>query len=359
MKVQNPVASGKASGRALGGVFSFNRGMGTFKKYVKTFRPNTEGQQIITTKFSYLTKFWKTELTYEEITLWNNWNLPWVDIYGDTVLLTGLNKFVICNSLLLEAEKDLTRIPPTETPSGLSITETTDPMWIKLIVDGIAAAEITAQEPFLRIQTCGTPSRVEYIDGQLGIYWDGMPISRKPLEKNWKTIFFYDCRSGFEGVEELKIIIQTENYLRGLQPIRIQRFNKWGYWSGKETYINPITAKSIFLNSDFYTTDDWTITDGASISNGKLIFHDYSAAHNYKNFISGHTYRFMITIEELEAGGTLNFKLNGSTFWTETTTGIKEKEYLMPADKTDFHLSWAEYKDAKFDDVYCEDLGII
>lgn len=337
MKVQNPIASGKASGRALGGVFSSNRGMETFKKYVRPYQPNTAEQGTVKTRFSYLTKYWKMSLTYAQITLWNNWNLPWTDIYGDTVLLTGINKFVICNDTLLRAGKPITPTPPTETPSELTVIETIETPFIKLSVEGITDAEVTAQVPFIRVQVPGTPQELEDNTGQLDIHWNGMPISRKPLEKNWKTIYYYTCRTGFEGVEELKIIIQTVSSLRGLQPIRLQRFNKWGYWSGQVTYINPIASKNVLQNSAFNTSVGWTLSGGASVSGGKLIMAGSNLARQEFTSIIGHTYQAYVYADSVEAGGQIEISMKGGLMGTFTTPG--QKIFQRTVTRTDERIS--------------------
>lgn len=356
MKVYNPVASGKASGRAFGGVFSFNRGLGTFKKYVKSRQPNTQPQQDTKTRLSFLTKYWKTNLTYAQITLWNNWVLPWTDIYGATVLLTGINKFVICNDTLLRAERPITETPPTATPAELTITETTDPMWIILLVDGLPDAEVTAQEPFVKIEVQGTPSRVEYIDGQLGIFWNGMPRSRRPLEKNWKTIFYYNCRTGFNGIEELAIIIQTDTSLTGLQPIRLQRFNKWGYFSGKQTYINPITIKNLIINGDFYTSVGWTITGGCSIHDGKAYYTATGELRQAPGFIAGRTYQVTYTIKFSVPGGWIALMWQNIERHRATDSGTFT--ITLIASGTSPNISWycGSSANASVDNIFLSDI---
>jgi len=356
MKVNNPLASGKASGRALGGVFSSNRGMETFKKYVKPFQPNTVEQGEVKTRFSYLTKYWKTDLTYAQITLWNNWALPWTDIYGNAVLLTGINKFVICNDTLLRAGKPLTLIPPTATPSALAITQTVDPMFLKYSINGIPDAEVTAQADFIRIQVPGTPSRVEYIDGQLGIYWNGMPVSRTPLEKNWKTIFFYDCRTGFDGIEELKVIIQTENNLKGLQPIRFQRFNKFGYWSGKVEYINPITLKNLCQNSDFYAPGIWTPLYGASYGGGHGNFTNKTTWKLNVALVIGRTYRATFTVKFLTGGTPISCNWEGINLLDIYTDGTYSVERTIIASPSAFDLWTNATLTGWIDDVYIRDI---
>ena len=343
MKVYNPVSSGKASGRALGGVFSFNRGMATFKKYVKPRQPNTDEQQAVKTRFATLTKYWKNNLTYAQIVLWNDWDLPWLDIYGATVLLTGINKFVICNEILLKAGKSITEIPPTSTPSEITLTPTTDLRYTNLSIEGVSNAEVTAQEPFYEIQTPGIPETIETVTRQIGLYWDGMPRSRIPLEKNWKTILFHDCVAGYEGVEELKLLMQTITSEIGLQPMRIQRFNKFGYWSGKVTYINQISVNTLVNNGNFLVDEHWSETGG-----NIWIYHYLTWTTNgtwYQNVegIEGHTYRFNIDITFVDAStGTFKTYYQGIEIHSTTVDGQFQFDHILTS---------AQSREFKFDVV--------
>ncbi|MCK5633377.1 hypothetical protein KAH94_06485, partial [bacterium] len=272
MKVKNPISSGKASGRGLGGVFSSNRGMETFKKYRKPHQPNTPEQQTVKTRFSFLTKYWEKSLTYEQITLWNNWNLPWTDIYGDPVLLTGMNKFVICNDTLLRGGQSMTDIPPTATPSEIIAVDTSTDDLLSVEVDGISNAEITAQTPFIQVKVLGNLQSISDATGIVFIKSKGISISRKPLKKNYKDVYYYLCRSGFEGVQEFEIQLDTINQPPTLQSIIIQRFNKWGYWSGPLTYTHPITILNLVKNGRLSIDADWLKSAGTTIHDGKAYF---------------------------------------------------------------------------------------
>jgi len=353
MKLDNPLYSGKASGRHAGGVFSFNRGLAIFKKYTIPHQPNSPEQIAIKNRFSYLTKYWANSLTYEQITLWNEWNLPWTDIYGNVILLTGINKFCICNDTLLEAEKPITLIPPTATPSESTVTLTADKGFIKLSINGIPDAEVTAQSPFMRIETAGTPELIQYITQQLGIFWNGMPQSRKPLEKNYKLIYIYTCQTGFNGIEELKIMIQTDTSLKGLQPIRIQRFNKWGFWSGLLTYINQISKKNLVTNGDVYSLEDWTQSGDTSGHDGRWYFSGTGEVAQNIDITQGKTYKITFTVKFITPGGTIYFYFDSTDILNATTSGT----YTITRTKTTSNLKISIVTfgaiNCWIDDIYC------
>jgi hypothetical protein len=231
MKIYNPIASGKASGRAFGGVFSFNRGLATFKRYVIPRNLNTTQQKITKTRFSTLTKYWKENLTYEQILLWQNWDLPWTDIYGNAVILTGINKFFIINSTLHQAGKSLRLIPPTLTPPTLVIADNSSATEFHLDVTQPSTAEVAAQHPFLFIEINGVGTGVGYDYYEFDIMGEGIPISRVPLEKNYHFIGILNEEDTIQNPDGEAIIgtMPGENIV--LYSVRVERFNDQGYWS--------------------------------------------------------------------------------------------------------------------------------
>lgn len=269
MKVYDPVGSGKASGKAKGGVFSFNRGLATFKKYVIPVIQNTALQLVRKNRFSYLTKYWETNLTFEQCELWRLWSLPWADIYGHAVILTGINKFFICNETLLEAGKSMTLTPPTATPSEITATDVSDLTLLCVDVKGISSAEITAQSPFIRVEVLGDLESITYTTGLLKIKATGIPVSRVPLKKNWSAVYWYDCRAGFEGSQELEIRLDKTGLPPSQQGLRIQRFNKFGYWSGLYTYLHGLSKVNLIVNGKFDNSDNWLLYSGFTIHDGK------------------------------------------------------------------------------------------
>lgn len=337
MKLFNPLASGKASGKAYGGVFSFNRGLATFKRYVIPRIQNTAPQLVRKNRFSYLQKYWEKKLTFEQCELWRAWPLPWWDSYGHEVILTGINKFFKCNEILNEASKPLTDTPPTATPSEIIATDTSSTDLICVDVNGISNAEITAQADFLRIEILGELQSILYLVGGLIIKASGIPVSRIPLEKNWKAVYWYDCRPDLEGVQELEIQLDYDGSAPTLQGLRVQRLNKYGYWSGICTYLHPITVRNLVKNGRFVIDVDWTkwfdAGGGCSIHDGKayLVLNSY-IQQNLQNLIIGKTYQFDWDIIYTGYGGNcilyfdniLSAYCNETKHWTVTLvyTGV-------------------------------------
>ena len=321
MKIYNPVASGKASGRALGGVFSYNRGLGTFKKYTKSFNPNTPAMQEVKSRFSLLTKYWSKSLTYAQITLWNNWSLPWTDIYGATVLLTGINKFLICNDTLLRAGKPITDIPPTATPSELTVVNTTYTDALTIQIDGIPDAEVTAQGSFIRVEILGDLQSINYLTGSLDIEATGISVSRRPLKKNYKTVYFYDCRTGFDTVQELVISISKNGLPPSLQSVKIQRFNKWGFWSGLLEYTDAVTVFNYCKNGHFDSQGYWVPFGSVTIHDGKAYWTNWgNLPQAIEGLVVGKTYQIDLDHVWGATGGYNSVWFNGVSLGNMTAT---------------------------------------
>lgn len=243
MKLYDPLYSGKASGRHAGGVFSFSRGLAIFKKYTIPHQPNSPEQQAVKNRFSYLTKYWASSLTYEQITLWNEWSLPWTDIYGNTVLLTGINKFCIINDTLLKCGRLIQPTPPTLTPSTLVIANTGNITEINLVVTQPTTEEFTTQEPFLFVEVCGG---APYDDSEwpyvMNILTPGIPISRRPLEKNYSFVGPWTEQDTITNPSGEAIISYPSQPTNRLVSIRATRINKQGFWSNTVTIANEIQA---------------------------------------------------------------------------------------------------------------------
>jgi len=302
MKLFNPLASGKASGRAYGGVFSFNRGLATFKKYVIPRIQNTALQLVRKNRFSYLQKYWEKNLTFEQCELWREWSLPWWDSYGHEVILTGINKFFKCNEILNEANKPLTNTPPTATPSEITASDTSSADVVCVEIAGIPNSEITAQSDFLRIEILGDLQSISYATGVLQIKVIGISVSRTPLEKNWTAVYWYNCRPNFEDITELVILLDTNSNPSTLQGLRVQRMNKYGFWSGICTYLHPLTIKNLVINGHFVADFGWELGSNTSIHDGKVYYTSggYCRQH-ISGLIIGKTYQ--IDFDNVFSGG--------------------------------------------------------
>jgi len=242
MKIYNPIGSGKASGKAFGGVFSYNRGLPTFKKYVLPVQRNTTETRNIKNRFSFITKYWKTQLTLEQITAWNEWPLPWTDIYGHEVTLTGINKFFICNETLHRAGKAISVDPPTLTPSELTFSSFQESETLYAAIKGISNSEISNQESFVKIECALETFLAANEDPEFYLNGHGLPISRKILEKNYTLAGFISCHPNTEGITDWDIFVTTDETSHKVGAVRFTRFNKWGFWSS-----------SVVLTGEFWT----------------------------------------------------------------------------------------------------------
>jgi len=241
MKLHNPLFSGKASGKALGGVFSFNRGMATYKKFCMPSIQNTPAQQEVKLRFSFLSKYWKNELTYEQMELWREYVLPWTDIYGDTVTLTGSNKFASINSVLYDADKEIREIPPTLTPPDMVISSegVEEGKTLRCYIYQPTQEDIDNQHPFLKIEVCGIVISATMPGWNVYIRTEGILKSRSPLEKFFQTAFF-KTETLAENLDD--IVVSGPIGVEILAVLRLTRYNDQGFWTAPHTVSGVITS---------------------------------------------------------------------------------------------------------------------
>lgn len=232
MRIYDPLYSGRASGKHAGGIFSHSRGLQTFKKFTMAHQPNTTAQRILKTQFSTLQKYWSKNLTYEQIVAWNEWTLPWTNSYGQSVILTGINKFFIVNRTLLKIGKTLRLTPPDLTPTELIITDDSAPNQILFRVTQLSAEEVAAQHPFLFIELAGEGTGSEDSAEMFLIVAEGIPQSTKPLNKQYKFIGTYTDTDEIANENGMVILdLHPIPNLPRLISIRVTRYNEQGMWT--------------------------------------------------------------------------------------------------------------------------------
>jgi hypothetical protein len=242
MRLYNPASSGKASGRALGGVFSHNRGLATFKKFTLSAQPNTESQTKFKSFFAQLQQFWATQLTYDEILLWNSYVMPWTNPYGQTVILTGINKFNTINSTLLQANKPIQRTPPTLTPSLISAVLSVQTDYLYINITECSVDEINAQAPFYCVEVAGDTDIEENEPDHFWALSQGKPISQKVLEKDYIFYKFRDALINGSNPQDWYIQIWSPQNIQKLLTVRITKYNSQGNFTAPIVYSKPITS---------------------------------------------------------------------------------------------------------------------
>lgn len=104
MKFKSEVVT-QASGSVGGVTYAHNRG-GLYRRArsIPT-NPNSADQQMVRGNLSTLSAAWRDVLTAVQRTAWENYaaNSPVTDVFGDSMLLSGQQMYIRCNSVRLRA----------------------------------------------------------------------------------------------------------------------------------------------------------------------------------------------------------------------------------------------------------------
>lgn len=133
-----------ARGSIAGTTFSKNASGAYARAKVSPVQPRTSFQQAVRSSFGNLSKLWSTTLTDAQRTAWNSFAAthPVLDIFGDSMQLSGINTFVRLNQTIFQAGgvtiydppanllvASLTTLVPTVTaPNLVSIAFTATPL---------------------------------------------------------------------------------------------------------------------------------------------------------------------------------------------------------------------------------------
>lgn len=121
-----PILTAGASGKLGGIVFAHNKG----GNYVRQFRvptnPNTGFQQDVRDFVSFLSNRWVNVLTEAQRVAWGVFaaNMTSIDTIGESITLTGLNWYIKCNTLRMQA--GLATV--TDGPTTFSLSSITAPV---------------------------------------------------------------------------------------------------------------------------------------------------------------------------------------------------------------------------------------
>lgn len=121
-----PAMTGPMSGKLGGMVASRNRGGQYFRRKAVPVNPDSTLQVDRRSAFASLIAMWSNDLSDAQRTAWATWaaNTPRLDSLGQTIILTGQNAFVGCNTLRIIAGQAPLLAAPTIFNRGeaLSIT---------------------------------------------------------------------------------------------------------------------------------------------------------------------------------------------------------------------------------------------
>lgn len=101
-KVQFSVAVGDMRNKAGGAVFTKNRAGAVVRRKVSPTQPRSTSQTTVRSNFTYLSKRWANDLTAADRAGWIALAAanPRTDVFGNTIVLTGLQLYMAVNRAL-------------------------------------------------------------------------------------------------------------------------------------------------------------------------------------------------------------------------------------------------------------------
>lgn len=109
----------------LGGIVASHNRFGTyFRAHVIPTDPSTSLQNAIRTAFTTLVNLWTNTLTDVQRISWNTWaaNVPFTDVIGNEIFLTGQNAYIRNNVPRLQAALTRVDAAPTTFNNGNPVT---------------------------------------------------------------------------------------------------------------------------------------------------------------------------------------------------------------------------------------------
>lgn len=118
------VAVAQISGSISGTTFARNRGGAYMRNRTTGLNPQSTRQTAVRALLASLSNTWSTVLTQSARSGWEAYaaTVPWTNRLGEQIFLTGQNRFVQANSILLAASVSLRVDPPDSLTAGPSFT---------------------------------------------------------------------------------------------------------------------------------------------------------------------------------------------------------------------------------------------
>ncbi|HUV72313.1 MAG TPA: hypothetical protein VMW25_04835, partial [Clostridia bacterium] len=158
-KILPGLAVSKMSGTIAGTTYQNWRGMLIARSKPTPTNVNTPRQSFIRMLMKSLSQAWRDELNQGLRTAWNQRakNFPWLDVFGNSVSMTGENLYIKQNMILLDrslARQD-TPVPETVPPELLGVTATLEEDFYIITIPKLPDAVVASQAPFIDVSIAG------------------------------------------------------------------------------------------------------------------------------------------------------------------------------------------------------------
>jgi len=233
MKILPGLAVSKMSGTVAGTTYQNWRGILVARSKPTPTNVNTPRQSVIRMLMKSLAQAWRDELNQGLRTAWNQRakNFPWLDVFGNSVSMTGENLYIKQNMVLLDhslARQD-TPVPDTVPPELLGVTATLEEDFYIITIPKLPDAVVASQAPFIDVSIAGGFLSLS-IDPliSVGIVTQALSPGRTHQKSDFRHCAYLDSmpESSVETEQAVTVIkpaLQPKNIV-----VSIRRYNKYG-----------------------------------------------------------------------------------------------------------------------------------
>jgi len=234
-KILPGLAVHKISGTIGGTTFQNWRGILVARSKPTPTNVMTPRQTVIRALMTLVSRAWRDELTKGLRTAWNQRakNYPWLDVFGREVKMSGENLYIKQNMVLLDhgLTRQDTPVPDVVPPelTDLSVKDTSGKLELKY--DGLPAAVITAQAPFLDVSVAGGFLTAQVDVSTINESYAStlaLPAGRKHQKSDFRHVFYISDLPAVEPPEPSTIAVAPPTEQIRNVVISVRRYNKYG-----------------------------------------------------------------------------------------------------------------------------------
>jgi len=249
-KILPGLAVSKMSGTVAGTTYQNWRGILVARSKPTPTNVATPRQLVVRMLMSLLSRAWRDELNQGLRTAWNQRakNFPWLDVFGNTISMTGENLYIKQNMVLLDHSlpRQDTPVPDVMPPELTDLTIEPEVEQLSINVPQLSASIMTSQVPFLDIWVAGgfLTSVVEDTDPFVNavISSQALPPGSIDSKSDYRHAAYANDKLLTEPAEEgLIVVTPPAGHTKNIAVI-VRRYNKYGNFSAPRKFSAIITG---------------------------------------------------------------------------------------------------------------------
>ena len=243
-KILPGLAVSKMSGTVAGTTYQNWRGILVARSKPTPTKVQTSRQTFIRSVMTLLSRAWRDELNQGLRTAWNQRakNFPWLDVFGNSVSMTGENLYIKQNMVLIDHSlpRQDTPVPDVMPPELLDLSIDPDPEQLGIDVPQLSSAVMTAQGPFLDIWVAGgfLTSVVEDGDPFVNAVISSLalPPGRTDQKSDFRHAAYANDKLLTEPAEPGKIVVTPPSAQIKNVTVIVRRYNKYGNFTAPRKF---------------------------------------------------------------------------------------------------------------------------